>query len=47
MCLAYIVTCVNPLHKAVLLYTPLYSTLDYSSTVSLFQAQDVRKQEGR
>ena len=39
MCLEYIVTCVHPLQVVVLLCTLLYSTV-YSSTVTLFQAQD-------
>ena len=37
-CLAYTVTCVHPLQGVVLLCTLQYR--DYSSTVSLFQAQD-------
>ena len=40
MCLVYTVTCVHPLQVIVLLCTLQYCT-EYSSTVSLFQAQDV------
>ena len=40
-CLAYM--CVHPLQRAVLLCPFLYSAIEYSSTVALCQAQDVRK----
>ena len=39
MCLVYIVTRVHPLQVVVLLCTLQYC-IEYSSTVSLFQAQD-------
>ena len=46
MCLAYLVTCVHPLQVVVLLCTLQYCT-EYSSIVSLFQAQDVQKQASK
>ena len=42
MCLAYIITCEHPLQVVVLLCTAVLR--EYSSRVSLFQAQDVQKQ---
>ena len=39
----YIVMCVHPLQVVMLLWTLQYY-IEYSSMVSLFQAQDVQKQ---